>query len=188
MSDPRTLDRPGAGGTAVRIEPLAGTAWRLHATQTIPVSRERLFPFFADATNLTRITPPEMRFEIATPTPIAMREGTLIDYRIRLWGVPLRWRTAIARWDPPNEFVDEQLRGPYAQWVHRHRFTPLPDGGTLMEDEVLFRLPFGRLGALLAGRLVRRQLARIFQFRREAITTLAARVPSVRDGRSGLHL
>jgi ligand-binding SRPBCC domain-containing protein len=77
----------------------------------------------------------------------------------------------VDHWDPPNEFVGEQLRGPYATWVHRHRFTDLADGGTLIEDDVRFRLPFGTLGAL-AGPLVRRQLRQIFRYRRNVISTI----------------
>ena len=146
-------------------------AWVLRAAQAISVSRDALFPFFADARNLARITPPEMGFDILTAGPITMGEGTLIDYRIRLWGMPLRWRTVIERWDPPHAFVDRQLRGPYAEWVHTHRFTERSDGGTLMEDEVRFRLPFGPLGVLGAP-LVRRQLRRIFAYRRAVIASL----------------
>ncbi|HEX6059879.1 MAG TPA: SRPBCC family protein [Gemmatimonadaceae bacterium] len=157
----------------IRIDRAGGGRWVLRARQRIPLPRAELFPFFADATNLARITPPSMRFVIETPLPIAMCEGALIDYRISMQGAPMRWRTLISRWDPPHEFVDEQLRGPYAEWHHRHRFTPLDDGATLVEDEVRFRLPLGPLGAL-AGPLVRWQLRRIFRYRREALAALAA--------------
>jgi ligand-binding SRPBCC domain-containing protein len=165
---PETTNEP-----EVTIERVDGTTWRLRARQTLPGSRDSVFPFFADAANLERITPAEMGFEILTPAPIDMRAGRLIDYHIRLYGLRLRWRTLISEWKPPLEFVDVQVHGPYAEWVHRHRFTPTATGGTLVEDEVRFRLPLGRLGTIAAP-LVKRQLRRIFTYRYEAITNAFA--------------
>jgi len=159
----------------VRIDRLTPTMWVLHATQTLAGHRDVVFPFFADASNLERITPAEMGFQILTPTPIDMIAGRVIDYHIRLYGLRLPWRTLISEWKPPFEFVDVQARGPYAEWVHRHRFTPTPEGGTLVEDEVRFRLPFGLLGTVAAP-LVKRQLRRIFTYRYDAIrASFAAR-------------
>ena len=129
-----------------------------------------VFAFFSNAENLARITPPELGFQILTPLPIQMREGTLIDYRLSLFGFPLIWRSEISRWNPPHEFEDTQLRGPYAQWIHRHTFHA--DGArTIVEDEVRYRLPVPLLG--LAGYpLVRVQLARIFGYRARQIRSL----------------
>jgi ligand-binding SRPBCC domain-containing protein len=142
----------------------------LQTTQQLPLAREEVFPFFAEAANLERLTPPELQFHIITPLPITMQLGTLIEYRLRLFGVPFTWLTRICYWNPPHEFVDEQLRGPYRTWVHIHRFQAT-DRGSRMEDEVHYRLPFFPLGEL-AYPLVKRQLKRIFDFRRQAIAAL----------------
>jgi ligand-binding SRPBCC domain-containing protein len=142
----------------------------LRASQRLSSSPEKVFPFFAEAVNLERLTPPELQFNIITPPPITMRLGTLIEYRLRLFGIPFKWLTRICRWNPPHEFVDEQLRGPYRTWIHTHRFRP-EDGATLMEDEVHYRLPFFPVGET-AYPLVRWQLRRIFTFRRQAVARL----------------
>ena len=121
---------------------------------------EEVFAFFADAENLERITPPELGFRIITPRPIILQAGARIDYRLRLLAVPFKWRTLISLWDPPHRFVDEQVLGPYKEWVHTHRFS-VDDVGTVVSDEVRFRLPFPPLGEF-AFPFVRLHLERIF--------------------------
>jgi ligand-binding SRPBCC domain-containing protein len=140
----------------------------LHALQTFAGPPEEVFPFFADAGNLERITPPWLRFRILTEPEIEMREGTLIDYALRLGVLPLRWRSEIVDWRPGEQFTDRQLRGPYRRWIHQHRF--LPSGpNTIVQDRVEYEVPGG---AAVERVLVRPQLRRIFEFRQAALGEL----------------
>jgi ligand-binding SRPBCC domain-containing protein len=134
----------------------------------VPLPKEQVFAFFAEAANLKSITPAELHFEILTPQPIPMRKGALIDYRLRLYGVPLRWRSRIIRWQPPNEFIDEQVYGPYRLWIHTHRFHADGGQGTIIEDVVRYGLPLWPFGEM-AYPLVRLQLGRIFRYRQSAV-------------------
>jgi ligand-binding SRPBCC domain-containing protein len=143
----------------------------LERSQRLPRPPDEVFPFFADALNLERITPPWLGFRVVTPGPIEMGAGTRIDYRLRLHGVPLTWHTEIVLWDPPRRFVDVQLSGPYRLWHHTHRFEAVGDG-TVMTDIVRYGLARGPLGALAHAVLVRRDLERIFDFRHRAVARL----------------
>ena len=149
----------------------------LHTTLELPLSIDEVFAFFAEAGNLERITPPQLRFEVLTPLPLEMRRGTLLEYRLGLFGIPFGWRTRIEAWDPPHGFIDVQLKGPYAIWEHTHAFAAT-ETGTLIDDRVRYRLPLSPLGDA-AYPLVRRQLARIFAYRQDAVRE------ALLDGRSG---
>jgi ligand-binding SRPBCC domain-containing protein len=136
----------------------------------IELPREEVFEFFADAFNLQKITPPDVRFRILTPAPIEPRKGTRIDYRLTVFRLPFYWRTVFSVWEPPQRFVDEQERGPYRSWIHSHEFADL-GGGTLVRDRVQYELPLSPLGEL-AHPIVRRKLDQIFDFRQAEIRRL----------------
>lgn len=142
-----------------------GDTHTLVARQWFPGPPERLFPFFADAGNLAEITPPWLGFHILTPLPVEMRVGALIDYRVSLFGIPMRWTSEITVWEPGRRFVDFQRRGPYRYWHHEHRFEP--DGaGTTMVDTVDYRLLFG---AVVHPLFVLRNLRSIFSYRQRVL-------------------
>ncbi len=144
---------------------LRNGVYRLCTHTTLPVSRSSAFEFFADAANLEAITPPWLHFHIVTPLPIEMEQGTLIDYGLKVRGIPMRWRTEISAWEPPFRFVDRQLRGPYRLWEHTHEFEETEDG-TRMRDTVDYSV-LG--GALIEPFLVRPDLRRIFTYRNAQI-------------------
>ncbi len=146
--------------------------YTLQRQQRLSGTPAQVFAFFADARNLEAITPPLLRLRIVTPEPITMAAGTLLRYRLKVRGVPLRWLTVIQEWEPPHRFVDSQLEGPYALWHHTHSFAPDGAGGTLMRDVVRYALPLGPLGELAHRLLVRSDLERIFDFRADAVAGL----------------
>ncbi|MEY2501989.1 MAG: hypothetical protein QOI07_2323 [Verrucomicrobiota bacterium] len=131
----------------------------------LPRPREEVFAFFADAANLDTITPPWVHFHTVTPAPIEMRPGTLIDHKLRIHGFPIRWRSRITVWEPPERFVDEQVRGPYRLWRHEHVFAER-DGGTLVQDRVQYAVAFDFLVHKL---FVRRDVEKIFAHRTEML-------------------
>lgn len=149
--------------------------YELRRVQRLPTSLEKTFEFFADARNLEAITPPFLRFRITSPLPIEMRAGALIEYRLRLFGVPLGWRTEIESYDPPHRFVDRQIAGPYALWHHTHTFREITgDEGaqTEMTDVVRYAFRPAILGPLADALFVRRTLDKIFDYRAETIAKL----------------
>lgn len=143
-------------------------SFRLEKSVWLPRPIDEVFAFFGDAGNLEVMTPPWLSFKILTPRPIDMRPGTLIDYRIALHGIPMKWRTEITAWNPPFEFVDEQLSGPYRRWHHRHTFRE-ENGGTRVGDEVTYDV----LGGWLVNKVfVERDVTRIFNYREETLKRL----------------
>jgi ligand-binding SRPBCC domain-containing protein len=134
----------------------------------LPRPIHEIFEFFSNAQNLEQLTPSSLQFHILTPTPIQIQQGTEIEYRLKIRGIPIRWRSKIAVWDPPHRFVDEQLRGPYRQWIHEHRFTEHA-GGTTCEDTVKYA-PIG--GAIINKLFVSREVQQIFAYRTQRLQAL----------------
>lgn len=153
----------------------------LEREQVVRAPLAEVFDFFSAARNLEALTPRWLRFEVLSPEPILMRPGTVIKYRLRLRGVPLRWVSLIEEWEPGRKFVDRQLRGPYRLWHHTHEFAEHPDG-TLVRDRVRYQVPLGPLGALAHAAFVRRDLDRVFAFRHAAVRRLIERAPQLERG------
>jgi hypothetical protein len=138
------------------------------STQDVPKPLDEVFAFFSRPENLQEITPDSLDFQFLTPSPIAMKEGAIIDYALKIKGVPVQWRSIISCYDPPHKFVDEQLKGPYAFWHHTHAFEPI-EGGTRISDTVRYVLPFGPLGDVVHSLMVRRDVEEIFKHRHKVI-------------------
>ncbi|CUV08237.1 Cell division inhibitor [hydrothermal vent metagenome] len=145
--------------------------YELNKTQYIKRSIEEVFSFFEKAENLALITPEKLAFKILTPTPIVMVKGTLIDYTIRLMGIPIHWRTLITKYNPPHEFVDEQIKGPYKFWHHTHTFKVI-NGGVEINDSVRYGIPMGVLGQLVHQVWILKNLENIFEYRKAVIDKL----------------
>ena len=156
MKKPARPSRPTSGLSSIYREMI------------IPRSQEETFAFFSDARNLDILTPRWVGFKILTPTPIEMRAGALIEYQIRIHGIPIRWRTEITEWEAPHRFVDVQLKGPYQWWHHEHRFESCTEG-TRVIDEVEFRAPLHWISHPL---MVKRDVRRIFDYRAHALERL----------------
>jgi len=139
--------------------------YRFESQLWLPQARDQIFKFFADPRNLERLTPDWLHFEILTAPEIEIGEGTLVDYRLRLRGIPLRWQSEIQVWQPPHRFIDRQTRGPYSLWVHEHTFTE-KDNGTVVGDKVEYAAPGGRL---VQKFFVAPDLERIFQYRHRVL-------------------
>ena len=143
----------------------------LERVQELALDVDETFRFYGEIANLERITPPWLHFRILDPRPDALTAGARIEYSLVLHRVPVRWITQIDEWEPPHRFTDFQVRGPYSLWEHTHTFEPTARG-TLMRDTIRYAIPYGPLGALAHVAFVRRDLRRIFDYRRDAVADL----------------
>lgn len=151
-----------AGAIVVTSHPDDRNLYRLQTELLLAAPRAQVFEFFSDARQLETLTPAWIRFRIVTPLPISMHAGALIDYKLRIRGIPIRWRSLISVWEPPFRFVDEQVQGPYQYWRHEHGFAEHADGGTIVRDTIDYRVPGGRLINRL---FVQPDVERIFRYR-----------------------
>ena len=146
--------------------------YNLEFEQFIDLPIEDVFNFFSKPENLSLITPPRLRFDILTPTPLEMKEGQLIDYSLTImYFIKLHWRTLITKYDPPHEFIDEQMKGPYNFWHHTHKFKKV-DGGVEISDKVIYSIPMGIIGRFLHFLWIKRDLEKIFSHRKKVINDL----------------
>ncbi len=142
--------------------------FRFKTKQQIDKPIQDIFPFFSKVENLEILTPDWLNFKILTPLPIEIKTGTIIKYRIRLYGIPLYWKTKITLWDPPHRFIDEQIKGPYSVWIHEHRFEA-KDGKTTMIDTVDYDIPGWIFKTVVHRIFVEKQVDSIFKFRQKKI-------------------
>lgn len=156
-------------------DPKLGRIWRLTATQHLSRPLDEVFPFFADAHNLEELTPRFLKFHVLTPKPIDMKSGAIIRYRLKVRGIPIKWKTSILDWDPPHQFVDNQDSGPYALWHHTHTFTPTEDGtGTICTDVVRYRPAGWILAPIVNKLLVQKDVVNIFRYRFQRLDEIFA--------------
>lgn len=145
----------------------------------LPYSRDQVFEFFSKAENLELITPSWLKFNIMTPTPVEMFNGQLIDYKLKLFGLPFKWKTEITVWDPPNRFIDTQLKGPYVSWVHEHRFVEQGEK-TVVYDKVEYKVPGWILSPIINKLFVRSNVEQIFKYRTKVIQEIFKSLKTVK--------
>jgi len=146
--------------------PSFGRIWKISATQRLERPLEEVFPFFADAYNLEKLTPGFLNFKVLTPKPIQMSSGCEIKYTLKIHNIPIKWKTTILDWDPPHQFVDNQDSGPYSLWHHTHSFESINNGdATLCKDTVLYKPKGWILAPLINKYFVQRDVTNIFNYR-----------------------
>lgn len=156
-------------------DPKRGRIWKITATQTLQRPLHEVFPFFADAYNLEKLTPKFLKFRVLTPRPIDMRSGCVINYQLKVHHIPIRWKTTILDFDPPNKFIDTQDSGPYTLWHHTHTFESIDDGAaTRCTDTVLYKPKGWILAPLINKYFVQREVANIFNYRFKMLESIYA--------------
>ena len=136
--------------------------------QWIEKPLSEVFDFFKDAKNLEKITPEYLQFKVLSMNTKDIKEGSLINYKLKLRGIPFKWKTLISKFKENDMFIDQQEKGPYKKWVHTHTFSEV-NGGTLINDHVVYKLPLGSVGRIVAGRFVKNDVENIFSYRKEVI-------------------
>lgn len=153
------------------------------AEMWLPYPVDTVFSFFQEAKNLEAITPDFLQFRILNVSTENIEQDTLIDYRLKLYGIPFKWRTKITDWQPPHQFTDSQLKGPYQKWVHTHRFQE-KDGGALMTDRVIYRISGGVFAPFVNKFFVRNNVENIFTYREAKIREI---FPDLETSDNSLH-
>ena len=158
--------------TAANDSLVGVTIHKLERTQVVPIPIAEAFEFFANPRNLERLTPDLVHFQFLKAPPEKVSAGTILEYRLRIYGVPVKWRTRIESVEPPNRFVDVQDKGPYAMWRHTHSFRKVDASHTEIRDHVEFAMPLGPLGEIAYRLLVAGSLREIFDYREVALRRL----------------
>ncbi|MFL2665408.1 MAG: CDP-paratose 2-epimerase [Dehalococcoidia bacterium] len=153
----------------ITVKKIGKNHYRLYDKTLVNANIDKTFDFFSNAENLNLITPPWLNFNIQTQMPIIMRHNTIIDYKLKLHIITIHWRSIIDSWDPPNSFVDKQLIGPYKYWNHLHKISKLSDNQTIVEDVVDYKLPFGFIAGLINNLYIKKDLIKIFTYRKNQI-------------------
>lgn len=154
---------------SIQITKESANLYKLYTSIKFNKPVEEIFDFFCKAENLEKITPPYLNFKILTPLPIVMNKSALIDYKISLNKIPMKWRTLISEWNPTSSFTDTQIKGPYLKWEHTHKFTPINENLCKMEDIVYYSVPGG---AIINFLFVEKKLREIFSYRKEIMLEL----------------
>ena len=140
----------------------------IYRSQFIDKPRDVVFSFFSKPENLEYITPPYLHFKIMNTLPVSMKEGQIINYKLRIRGISIKWSSLIKSYSPPFNFIDEQIKGPYSVWHHTHEFIE-EKNGTRIIDNIIYKIPLGFIGKLINHFWVAKDLEKIFNYRQDKV-------------------